>query len=46
MQAASDRLAFAPPPPPGMLRAFGLALVAHALLVAALTWGVNWHQEA
>jgi colicin import membrane protein len=44
MQAA-DRPAFAPPPEPGRARAFGLALVAHALLVGALTWGVNWKRE-
>ncbi len=46
MNAATDRLDFAPPAAPGMLRALGLALVAHAFLVAALTWGVAWHHEA
>jgi colicin import membrane protein len=44
--AVTDRLEFAPPPPPGMVRAFGLAVVAHALLVAALTWGVSWRHQA
>ncbi len=46
MNAATDRLDFAPPAAPGMLRALGLALVAHAFLVAALTWGVAWRHEA
>lgn len=45
MTIATHRLEFAPPPPPGFLRAFGLAILAHALLVAALTWGVNWRRE-
>lgn len=45
MNSAAHRLEFAPPPPPGFLRAFGLAILAHALLVAALTWGVNWRRE-
>ncbi len=46
MSAAAQRLEFAPPPTPGMVRAFGLAIVAHILLVAALTWGVNWKRDA
>ena len=45
MQAASDRLDFAPPPPPGMVRAFVLAIAAHLLLMLALTWGVNWKRD-
>lgn len=45
MPAASDRLDFAPPQPPGMLRAFALAIGAHLLLLAALTWGVNWKHD-
>lgn len=45
MQAATDRLDFAPPPPPGMLRAFVLAIAAHLLLMLALTWGVNWKRD-
>ena len=36
------RYEFAPPPPPGMLRAFALALAAHALLLAFLAMGVQW----
>ncbi len=46
MSAAAQRLEFAPPPTPGMVRAFGLAIVAHILLVAGLTWGVNWKRDA
>jgi len=42
MPAHAERIDFAPPPPPGSVRAFGLALVAHALLLIALTWGVRW----
>ena len=42
MPSASDRLDFVPPRDAGSARALGLALVAHALLMAALTWGVNW----
>ena len=45
MPAAADRLQFAPPPPPGMLRALGLALIAHLLLMLALGWGVHWNRE-
>jgi len=46
MLAAAERLEFAPPDTPGVVRAFTLALLAHALLVAALTWGVHWQREA
>jgi colicin import membrane protein len=46
MHAVADRLEFSPPSPPGLLRAFGLALLAHGLLVAALTWGVQWKHNA
>jgi colicin import membrane protein len=45
MQAATDRLDFAPPPTPGWLRSLGLALLAHAFLVVALTFGVQWKSE-
>jgi colicin import membrane protein len=45
MNAAADRLEFAPPPQPGLLRAFVLAVVAHLLLLAALTWGVRWKND-
>ncbi len=46
MDAAASRFEFAPPPSPGILRALGLALVAHAFLMAALTWGVSWRHQA
>ena len=45
MHAAADRLEFAPPDTPGLLRALVLAVLAHVLLVAALTWGVHWKSE-
>jgi len=43
---ATDRLEFAPPTTPGLLRALALALLAHVFLLAALTWGVHWKSEA
>lgn len=43
---AADRPEFAPPAPPGRLPAFGLAMLAHALLLAALTWGVHWRSDS
>ena len=46
MSLALDRPEFAPPPQRGTPRAVMLALVAHALLIAALTWGVRWRSEA
>ena len=46
MSLAADRPEFTPPAPPGRLRAIGLALLAHVVLIAALTWGVNWKREA
>ena len=46
MDIAVDRLEFAPPATPGLLRSLGLALLAHAFLIAALTWGVHWRREA
>ncbi|MGA8514945.1 MAG: cell envelope integrity protein TolA, partial [Burkholderiaceae bacterium] len=42
MPSTTDRMEFLPPAPPGMLRAFGLAILAHLFLLGALTWGVNW----
>ena len=45
MPASLDRLQFAPPPPPGMLRALSVAVVAHVLLMLALGWGVNWKRD-
>lgn len=45
MPASLDRLQFAPPAPPGMLRALGLALIVHMLLMLALGWGVSWKRD-
>lgn len=42
MPSATDRTDLGPPRDAGSVRALGLALLAHALLIAALTWGVNW----
>jgi colicin import membrane protein len=46
MPVAADRLEFAPPPQPGLVRAFVLAIIAHVLLMLALTWGINWNRES
>ena len=47
MQAhTADRFEFAPPAQPGMLRALGLAVVAHVLLVAAISLNVQWKSDA
>jgi colicin import membrane protein len=43
---AADRLEFAPPPQPGLARGLGIAILAHLLLLAALTWGVKWKRDA
>lgn len=45
MPSAADRLDLAPQPDPGALRSFGLALLVHALLIGALTWGINWKRS-
>ncbi len=42
MSSVADRIEFGPPRDAGSPRAFALALFAHALLIAALTWGVRW----
>ena len=42
MPSALDRIDFGPPRDGGAVRSFGLALLIHAALIAALTWGVNW----
>lgn len=46
MQTTADHLSLAPPEQGRWLGPLGLALVAHGLLVAALTWGVNWQHDA
>ena len=40
-----DRLAFAPPAPPGLVRALALAVLAHAVLLAGLSVSVRWKRE-
>ena len=44
--ASADWAEFAPPQPPAQLRALGLAILAHVLLLGALGWGVSWRQQA
>ena len=46
MHAAADRPEFEPPKEPGLLRGFGLAVLAHVLLVLALTQGLQWQRES
>lgn len=46
MPAATERLEFTPPPQPGLLRGLVLAVIAHVLLMLALTWGVSWKRES
>lgn len=46
MNANSARMEFAPPPTPGLVRALGLAILAHALLLAVLAMGVQWKRDA
>ncbi len=45
MPSTYDRNDFVPPRDAGSVRAFALALLAHGLLIAALTWGVNWKRS-
>ena len=40
-----DRTLFQPPKPGGTGRSFALALVAHGLLLLALTWGIRWNNQ-
>jgi colicin import membrane protein len=46
MQSTADHLDLAPPRNGRWLGPMGLALIAHGLLVIALTWGVSWQNEA
>jgi colicin import membrane protein len=46
MHDSADRLDFAPPPQPAAVRAFLLAILAHVLLILALTWGINWDRAS
>ena len=45
MTALVQHLEFAPPPPRDGARSFGLAVLVHLLLVAALTWGIQWNNS-
>ena len=45
MTALAQHLEFAPPPPRDGVRSFGLAVLVHLLLVAALTWGIQWNDS-
>ena len=45
MPSAYDRNDFVPPRDAGSMRAFTMALLVHGLLIAALTWGVNWKRS-
>lgn len=42
---ALERAEFDPPPPGGFGRSFALALLAHLLLILALTWGLQWNKD-
>ena len=42
MPSALDRFDVGPQRDVGAIRSLGLALLIHAALIAALTWGVNW----
>lgn len=42
MHSTHERLEFGPPRETASPRSFALALFAHVLLIAALTWGVSW----
>jgi colicin import membrane protein len=46
MSLASDRPEFTPPASPGRGRAIVLAVLAHIVLIAALTWGVGWKRDS
>ncbi len=45
MNATVDHLQFAPALPQSTGRSLGLAVLAHTLLLAALTWGVSWNSQ-
>ncbi|MBS7807526.1 TonB C-terminal domain-containing protein [Variovorax sp. PCZ-1] len=46
MPSKAERIDFYPPRPQGTGRALSFALLAHLLLMGALTWGVSWKREA
>jgi colicin import membrane protein len=45
MTSIQHRIEFAPPAQPASLRALALAILAHLVLLGALTWGVNWKSQ-
>lgn len=45
MQVTTDSLDLKPPRPGRWLGPMGLALIAHLLLMGALTWGVRWQSD-
>lgn len=45
MSLHAQHLEFAPPPPKGTVRSVLAALVIHALLIVALTAGIQWQQD-
>lgn len=45
MSASPKHLEFAPPAPKGTARFVGASLVVHALLIVALTAGIQWKQD-
>ncbi|TFZ02146.1 cell envelope integrity protein TolA [Ramlibacter henchirensis] len=42
---ATERPEFTPPPEGGLTRSIGMALLAHAVLVLGLSWGVKWKRD-
>ena len=45
MNVQATHLEFAPPPTAGTVRSLGLSLFVHALLLVALTAGIQWNQD-
>lgn len=45
MSTVQPRFEFAPPPTPGLVRAFALAVIAHGLLILLLAIGVRWTRD-
>ena len=45
-ETVTQRANFEPPPPRGLGWSIVFALLAHALLIAALAWGIHWKKEA
>ncbi|WP_332814669.1 cell envelope integrity protein TolA [Ramlibacter sp.] len=45
MQTTAERPEFTPPPEGGWSRSVGLAVLAHLVLVLALSWGLKWKHD-